>query len=147
MTPKTDMPRVHHGRNLKRIREILGTKQDALAIELGWAQSKVSEIEAKEVIADQVLEQVAGALKVSVDAIKNFNEEATINIIANTITNNDQGSVVSYQPTFNPIDKWMEAMEDIKRLNEKNEQLYKALLKEKEEKITLLEKLLSEQKK
>ena len=31
----TDMPKVHKGRKVKRFREMLGIKQDALAPELG----------------------------------------------------------------------------------------------------------------
>jgi len=38
MTEKT----IHEGRNVKRIREILGIKQDALAMELGLSQQAVS---------------------------------------------------------------------------------------------------------
>lgn len=40
---------IHEGRNVKRIREMLGIKQDALAIELGddWNQKKISLLEGK----------------------------------------------------------------------------------------------------
>src|SRR4030095_9299182 len=79
-----DMPRmIHEGRNVKRIREILGIKQEALASELGedWTQKKVSLLEAKEAIEPELLDQVAGALKVNREAIKNFNEEGVNNFI------------------------------------------------------------------
>jgi hypothetical protein len=45
-----------------------------------------------------------------------------------------------YYPTFNPIDKWLEALDENKKLNA-------ALLKEKDEKIALLEKMLEEKRK
>jgi transcriptional regulator with XRE-family HTH domain len=101
--PKT----IHHGRNVKRIREILGVKQEALAVSLGedWNQRKISVLEDKEVIEQALLEQLAEALKVPVDAIKNFSEEAAISIIANTITNNDQSAVVNYSC---PGKKWQQ---------------------------------------
>ena len=41
----TDMSnKVHEGHNIKRFREMLGIKQDALAFELGedWNQKKIS---------------------------------------------------------------------------------------------------------
>lgn len=41
MHPNLDMPKtIHEGRNIKRFREMLGLKQDALAYELGedWTQ-------------------------------------------------------------------------------------------------------------
>lgn len=38
--------KIHEGRNVKRFREMLGIKQDALAFELGddWNQQKVSHL-------------------------------------------------------------------------------------------------------
>lgn len=128
---------IHQGRNVKRFREMLGIKQEALALELGddWNQRKISLLEQKETIEPELLEQVAKALKVPVEAIKNFTEEAAYNVIGNTVTNNDNVAFFQYNPTINPIDKWLEALEENKRL-------YTALLKEKDEKIALLEKLL-----
>ena len=66
---------IHEGRNVKRIREILGIKQDALAMDLGISQQAISALEQKEALDRDMLEKVAKALKVSPEAIKNFNEE------------------------------------------------------------------------
>ena len=87
MTERT----IHEGRNVKRIREMLGIKQDALALELGddWNQKKISLLEQKEIIEQPILEEVAKALKVPVEAIKNFDEEKAVNIIANTFNNEE----------------------------------------------------------
>jgi transcriptional regulator with XRE-family HTH domain len=102
----TDRPagRVHHGRNIKRFREMFGIKQEALALELGdeWSQKKVSRLEENERVEEDVLEQVAKILKVPVEAIKNFDEQAIINIISNTVNNSDNAtgnSLFSYYPT------------------------------------------------
>jgi transcriptional regulator with XRE-family HTH domain len=116
---------IHQGRNVKRFREMLGIKQEALALELGddWNQRKVSLLEQKAVIEQELLDQVAKVLKVPADAIKNFDEETAFNIIGNTY--HDHAASVYYN--FNPIDKIIE--------------LYDKLLKEKDEKIALLEKL------
>ena len=120
---------IHEGRNMKRIREMLGIKQDALALELGddWNQKKISLLEQKESIESPILDQVAKALKVPVEAIRNFDESAAINIIANTVTNYDNGSVFNHFPIFNPIEKIIE--------------LYERLLKEKETLVEELKKL------
>lgn len=139
----TDMPnKVHEGRNVKRFREMLGIKQEALAYELGedWTQKKVSLLEQKETIEPDILEQVAKILKVPVDAIKNFNEEAAINIISSTLHDNAGSINNNCTLTFNPVDKWIEVLDE-------NKKLYERLLKEKEEKIVLLEKLIGEKKK
>jgi len=133
---------IHQGRNVKRFREMLGIKQEGLALELGddWNQKKISLLEQKEVIEPELLEQVAKALKVPADAIRNFDEEAAINIISNTF--HDTNGLINYNPNFNinPVDKWMEALEE-------NKKLYVALLKEKDEKIALLEKMVGGKKK
>lgn len=129
---------IHQGQNIKRFREMLQLKQDALATELGgdWTQKKVSLLEAKETIDQDILEHVAQVLKIPVDAIKHFSEEAAINNIA---CNFNDHSAVNYKPVFNPIDKLVEALDENKRL-------YAALLKEKDEKIALLESLLADKK-
>jgi len=131
--------KVHHGRNIKRFREIFGLKQEALALELGddWSQKKVSRMEENERVEDEVLEQVAKILKVPVEAIKNFDEQAAINIISNTFSSNDNSTLnaINSNCTFNPIDKLVQALEE-------NKKLYEQLIKEKEEKIVLLQRML-----
>jgi transcriptional regulator with XRE-family HTH domain len=57
--------KIHEGRNVKRFREMLGIKQDALAADLGddWNQQKVSLLEQKETIDPALLQQISSALK------------------------------------------------------------------------------------
>ena len=125
---------IHQGRNIKRFREMLGLKQDKLATELGgdWTQKRVSLLEAKEEIDQELLEEVAKALKIPVEAIRNFDEEAAISIVANTFNADSAAYVENYKCTFNPLDKMVE--------------LYERMIKEKDEKIALLEKLLADKK-
>lgn len=120
---------IHQGRNVKRFREMLGIKQEALALELGedWNQRKISLLEQKEVIEEDLLAEVAKVLKVPVEAIKNFDEEAAINVIGNSYHDNSTSNV-NYHCTFNPIDKIVE--------------LYEALVKSEKEKVELLQNLL-----
>lgn len=138
----TDMPnkKIHQGRNIKRFREMLGIKQDALAYELGedWNQKKISLLEQKESIEKDILEQVAKILKVPTEAIENFDEEQVVNIISNTVNNNDNASgnsLYNYYPTFNPIDKVVE-------LYDEKIALYERMLKEKDDMMARLEKLI-----
>jgi transcriptional regulator with XRE-family HTH domain len=129
--------KIHEGRNIKRFREMLGIKQDVLAAELGddWNQQKVSLLEQKETIDASILKQVSEILKIPVEAIQNFDEDSAINIIANTITNNDNGAIVNNNPVFHPIDKLMQ-------LHEEKIALYERMLKEKDEMMSRLEKLM-----
>ncbi|WP_447637075.1 helix-turn-helix domain-containing protein [Flavobacterium microcysteis] len=137
----TNMPnkKIHQGRNIKRFREMLGIKQDALAYELGedWNQKKISLLEQKESVEKDILEQVAKILKVPTEAIENFDEEQAVNIISNTASfdNCQQPAFFNNQPSFNPIDKVVE-------LYEEKIALYERMLKEKDDMMARLEKLI-----
>ncbi|UUC44382.1 helix-turn-helix domain-containing protein [Flavobacterium cerinum] len=127
--------KIHQGRNIKRFREMLGIKQEGLAYELGddWSQKKVSLLEQKETIETDILAQVAAILKIPVEAIENFNEEQAMNIIANTFNNEHSiGFVIN---NYNPIEK-------IILLHEEKIALYERMLKEKEDMMARLEKLI-----
>jgi transcriptional regulator with XRE-family HTH domain len=129
--------KIHHGKNVARFRQMLGMKQDLLASLLGeeWTQLKISRLEAKEEIEDGILDDVARALKIPVDAIKNFDEEAAISIVANIVNNHDNATgntntLFNYQPTFNPIDKIVEILEQSnKELKEQIVELKKEIEK------------------
>ncbi len=140
----TIKPRSKHlGRKIRRMREILGVKQDTVADELGVSQQTVSNIENTEEVDNSTLKKIADALGVSTEAIQNFDEEATINFIQQNSDNANQGasnvSLQTYNCTFNPIDKWVETIEE-------NKKLYEALLKSEREKVAMLEKVLEGRK-
>jgi transcriptional regulator with XRE-family HTH domain len=96
------------GRKISRIRELRGIKQETLAAELGVSQQTVSRMEQSDTLEDDILERVAKVLGVPADAIKNFSEDAVINIISSTLHNTT--GLVNYNPTFtfNPIEKIVE---------------------------------------
>jgi transcriptional regulator with XRE-family HTH domain len=129
----------HTGRKIGRIRELLGLKQEALAEKLGISQQAVSKLEQSEQVEDATLERVAKALGVNSEAIRNFQDEAVINIISSTLHDNAGSYNSNCHISFNPVDKWLEAIEENKRL-------YEALLKAEREKVALLEKMLRERK-
>lgn len=129
--------KIHQGRNVKRFREMLGIKQEALAFDLGedWNQKKISLLEQKDVIEDPLLKKISEVLKIPVEAFQNFDEEQAINIISNTF--HDTQGLINYSPTFNnnPIDILI-------KLHEEKIALYERMLKEKDEVMTRLEKLI-----
>ena len=120
---------MHHGKNVKRLREILGVKQVTIALGLKISQQAMSKLEQKDQIEDEVLEKISKILQVTVDAIKNFNEEAAINVVSNTF---NDSSFIGYKPTFNPMDKIVN--------------LYERLIMVEQEKNAQLEKYLSSNK-
>jgi hypothetical protein len=129
--------KVHEGRNVKRFREMLGIKQDALAYALGegWNQQKISLLEQKESIELPLLQQISSTLKIPVEAFKNFDEQQAVNIISNTFDNGSILNAINHNPTFHPI-------EQIIKLHEEKIALYERMLKEKDEMMDRLEKLI-----
>lgn len=130
---------IHQGRNVKRFREMLDIKQDALAYGLGddWNQQKISLLEQKETIDAPLLQRVAEIMKLPVEAFQNMTDDQAVNIIANTF---DNGSILyGYQKndncTFHPIDKLVQ-------LHEEKIALYERMLKEKDDMMARLEQLL-----
>jgi transcriptional regulator with XRE-family HTH domain len=141
MSTSTETPKAHHGNNIRHFRQWRDMKQEALAAKLGgdWTQRKISLLEDKETVEPQILEQVAKALDVPVDALENVNDDM---VFYNTNNFHDQSSMqntngyYNYKPTFNPVDKIVELLE--KRIAELQQ-----TIKEKDE---LIAKLISEKK-
>jgi transcriptional regulator with XRE-family HTH domain len=135
----TPARKVHEGRNVKRFREMLGIKQDALAADLGddWNQQRISLLEQKETIDTPLLAQIAAVLKIPVEAFQNFDEEQAVNIIANKFDNGSVGYQKNDSCTFHPIEK-------IVQLHEEKIALYERMLKEKDEMMSRLEKLIEQ---
>ncbi len=136
MTTFDTMPnhKIHEGRNVKRFREMLGIKQDALAADLGddWNQQKISLLEQKETIDPTLLQQIATALKIPAEAIQNFDEEAAIAYI-NTFNDSSSnhgtiGNNYNCTLTFNPLEKMVE--------------VYERMLQQQKEMIEKLERLI-----
>lgn len=129
--------KIHQGRNIKRFREMLGIKQDALAFDLGedWNQKKISLLEQKETIEDPLLQKISEVLKIPVEAFQNFDEEQAINIISNTFDNCQQPAAIFYNSTLNPVDQLI-------KVHEEKIALYERMLKEKDEMMARLEQLI-----
>lgn len=123
----------HIGRKISRIRELKDMKQEALAQALGTSQQTVSAIENSETIDDAKLAEVAKALGVSAEAIKNFTDENMIsyfnNYYDNSVSTGINGMFNPSHCTFNPLDKVVE--------------LYERLVLAEKEKVEYLEKLLN----
>ena len=124
MATATIQPAIHEGRNIRRFREMQGIKQEALALILGddWNQKKISVLESKKMIEPLLLEKLAKALRIPVEALKQFDDETTVTIISDSVAVKKYDS----HPGINPLEKIVE--------------LYERLLKEKDEIIDSLRK-------
>jgi transcriptional regulator with XRE-family HTH domain len=121
----------HIGRNISRMRELRGMKQEALAQAIGTNQQAISGIESSETVDPAKLKEIAKALGVTVEAIENFSEESVFNFFNNfydNSANNGYLNNTNNQCTFNPLDKVVE--------------LYERLVLAEREKVEYLEKLL-----
>lgn len=116
---------------------MLGIKQDALAADLGddWNRQKISLLEQKETIDAALLQQIATALKIPAEAIQNFDEEQAVNLISCTFSDNAMFNNRIEVFNNNPI-------EEIKKLHEEKIASFERMLKEKDEMMARLEKLI-----
>ncbi|WP_264535101.1 XRE family transcriptional regulator [Flavobacterium sp. N1736] len=132
--------KIHQGRNVKRFREMLGIKQESLAFDLGneWNQKKISMLEQKDVIEDDILDQISHILKIPVEAFQNFDEEQAINIISNTFNIEKEAYIGNSKPVFN-----INPFDELKKLHEEKIALYERMLKEKDEMMAKFEKLIN----
>ncbi|BDU25281.1 helix-turn-helix transcriptional regulator [Flavobacterium sp. GSB-24] len=119
----------HIGRNISRIRELKGMKQEALAQAIGTNQQAISGIEGSETIDETKLTKIAEALGVTVEAIESFSEENVFNYF-NTFNDSVSNSNFGHNNicNFNPLDKVIE--------------LYERLVQAEKDKVEYLEKLL-----
>lgn len=122
----------HIGRNISRIRELKGMKQEALAIAIGVSQQTVSNFEASETLEESKLIEIAKALGVTIETIENFSEESVFNFFNNLYDNSTISGAqgINNNCTFNPLDKVVE--------------LYERLVQAEKDKVDYLEKLLKE---
>jgi len=140
----------NEGRSTKRFRETQDNIQDALAGEPGDPspdsypgsrkdQQQVSILRQKETADDSVLQQILALLKVPVSPFQSFDQEKTVNIIGNTFTDfKDGASAINIRPVFN------NPLEAIVKLHQEQTALYERMLKEKDEVIAGLERLVEE---
>ncbi|PXV58856.1 helix-turn-helix protein [Dysgonomonas alginatilytica] len=130
----------NHGANVRRWREWRNINQDVLAEQIGVSQATLSGYEKKDKIEQEILERIAKALDIPVEAITELEQGTAINIFSGTFTDfKDNAAILNSYPTFNPIDKVVE-------LYEEKTALYERMLKEKEETILLLHEVLKERK-
>jgi transcriptional regulator with XRE-family HTH domain len=140
---------IHHGRNVRRFREMRQMKQEALAERLGeeWTQQTISKLEARETIDEQLMKKIAKVLDIAPEFIEKFNDD-TVTQYFNTFQDHSTGINNNY--TFNPLDKYVEMVERYNAIIADHKPLYEKLLKAQEEqlqaereKYALLEKMLS----
>lgn len=82
------------GNKMRRVREIRGVKQGALAKTIGVSQQTISDWEKSDSINKESLQKFANGLEVGTDEIINFEERAVLNFFncTQTVTNGALGN-------------------------------------------------------
>ena len=132
---QTTAKKCNHGANIRGWRQWRNVNQDVLAEEIGVSQATLSGYEKKETLEQEILDKIAVALNIPVEAITELDNAASINIVSSTLY--DKAGSIFNNPTFNPIDKVIELY------NEKNA-LYERMLKEKDSVIELLKEIVKD---
>lgn len=120
----------NHGANVKRWREWRNINQDVLAEKIGVSQATLSGYEKRDKLEPEILEKVAKALDIPVEAITEMNDGTSINIFSGTWQDNAHAS--GYVTNINPLEKVIE--------------LYERLLKSEQEKVAILQEVIQDQK-
>lgn len=68
----------HRGRKIERVRKLRGWTQTDLATKLGVSKQAISKLEQSENIGDEKLTEVAIALGVTFEGLRDFNEEKVL---------------------------------------------------------------------
>lgn len=134
---------VHHGHNVRRLRLDQKLSQKELGQRIGMTQTTVCSYENKEQIDEEILMRFAKGLDVSLELLKELEDDKSISyyIENNTFSDNDNnviGSGNSNSPTIhNDRDENVSAFlaqlsklcEDNRNLYEENRQLYQRTIK------------------
>lgn len=138
---------VNQGANVRKLRQIMGMKQETLAEALHTSQQKISRIEQSRVIEPQTLTKIADILNVSPKIIQELEENSNSIVIENNTFQSGSSNTgfmeIQHDNNDNrvihPIDKVVE-------LSKEHAALYERILAIEKEKIMLLEQLLKEKK-
>lgn len=125
--------RLHHlGRKVERVRRLRGMTQTELGDLLGITKQAVSKMEQSEKIEDERLDKIATALGVTVEGLKEFNEETVLYNTNNFYENCGVKNAIGNNQTFNnfPLEQAIELFE---KLLDKQREQFENLKKAKDQ--------------
>jgi transcriptional regulator with XRE-family HTH domain len=134
---------VHQGRNVKRIRESRGMKQFTLAQLIGVSQQAISQTEQKSVVEEILLSKVAIALEVPIEVLKEMEDVSDVSFYVENNTFEARDNAQTVHAKENIYNNYC-SLDEIQKLYEEKEALYEQQLKDKQNEIDFLRKLLEE---
>ena len=144
----------HHGHAVRRLRQDRLLSQKELGDKVAMVQQTVSHYEDEERISDPILERFAKALEVSVDFIKELEDEKPMSVYVenNEVTNTDSASVVGNNNGTNslthPADKELveTVLTDLKSVYKDNIKHFQECMELTRQQIAKLEEALGKGK-
>jgi len=96
---------MHTGKNIAKIRELLGIKQESLAYTLKISQQTVSKIEQTANLTERTVERIAVAMGVSTNMIYRYNDQVIIDFLKESAPREDNVSteIPHYLPLLEKI--------------------------------------------
>lgn len=138
--------RTHHGHAIQRVRQCHNWSRATLAEKMCMEQQAIYRIEKKQQIDEETLAKFAKVLNVSVEFLKEMEEEQPITnyFINNTFSPTDSnmpiGSTIEKNSmTINSNKEHILALEELKKVYEENVLVYKELIAELRKEIAKLE--------
>lgn len=131
----------HHGKAVRRLREDRGWNRETFAEKIGVSKSSLMRLEDKKELPDEIIEKAAKELGVSVDLIKELEEDKplALYIQENTFSNNSINSKIADMGIIsnNNVNTVTDSSEQISKVFESIRQEYKTLLDAQNEIIKL----------
>lgn len=121
---------LHKGRKVERVRRLRGLTQTDLAQRLGITKQAVSKLEQSEKIGDEKLKEIANALEVTFEGLRDFSEEKVLyntNNFYESCGVSATNMAANIENINNPLKELIEVFE--KQLNEVRKELVEALKK------------------
>lgn len=143
--------KTHHGRAIQRLRHDQRLSQAEMGMKVGMTQSVVSAYENKEEIVDEILMRFAKVLNVSVEFIKELEEDKPMYfymennpVSANSGNGNFIGNSGASHQVINQRDEDLSAaLKQMQKLYEENSQLYAKTIQLYEQNIRFLQERLA----
>lgn len=110
----TDKLSLHRGRKVERVRKLRGWTQGVLADKLGVSKQAISKLEQSENIGDEKLTEIANALGVTFEGLRDFSEDKVLYNTNNFYENcgvNATSIAANVEKIENPLKETIEMFE------------------------------------
>lgn len=143
----TQSKTINQGANVRKLRQILGVKQETLANALNTNQQKISRIEQTRLIDEPTLIKIAEVLNISPKIIQELEENPTSIVIENnTFQSGSSNTGMMEIQHDNNDNRVIHPIEKVTELSKELSSIYERMLAIEKEKIAILEQFLKEKK-